>query len=158
MQLTMFTDYGLRSLMYLAARPDKLCSVAEIAERYGVSRNHLVKVVHRLAQLGYIASSKGKGGGIKLACDPQSLRLGDLVRELEPNMDLVECFDRKTNTCRVVDGCTLKHYLYEARNSFIATLNKYSLADAVANQAMLRALSALPEPATGSGPKTTARQ
>ena len=108
MQLTIFTDYGLRSLMYLAAQPDKLCSVREIAEHYGISRNHLVKVVHRLAQLGYITSSKGKGGGIRLACKPDELRLGDLVLALEPNMYLVECFNREANTCTVVSVCTPK--------------------------------------------------
>ena len=90
MQLTVFTDYGLRSLMFLAAQPDKVCSVREISEHYGISRNHLVKVVHRLAQLGYISSSKGKGGGIRLACDAHKLKLGDLVRKLEPNMQIVE--------------------------------------------------------------------
>ncbi len=84
MQLTIFTDYGLRSLMFLAAQPDKVCSVREIADHYGISRNHLVKVVHRLAQLGYITSSKGKGGGIRLACDANKLKIGDLVRKLEP--------------------------------------------------------------------------
>src|SRR5690606_11812434 len=99
MQLTQFTDYGLRSLMYLAAQPEKLCSVREIAEHYAISRNHLVKVVHRLAQLGYVTSSKGKGGGIRLACKPQELRLGDLVLALEPNMHLVDCFNYETNNC-----------------------------------------------------------
>lgn len=130
MQLTSFTDYGLRSLMYLAARPQNLCSVREISEHYGISRNHLVKVVHRLAQLGHIESSKGKGGGIKLACDPKSLMLGELVKQLEPHMFLVECFDEKTNTCQITVSCQLKHYLYEARVAFLDSLNRYTLADA----------------------------
>jgi Rrf2 family nitric oxide-sensitive transcriptional repressor len=138
MQLTVFTDYGLRSLMYLAANPDRLCSVKEIAEHYGISRNHLVKVVHRLAQLEYIASSKGKGGGIKLARDPAALKLGDLVRVLEPNMNVVECFDRETNTCRIVSACQLKHYLSDASQAFIDTLNRHSLADVVKNRDLFR--------------------
>ncbi len=134
MQLTIFTDYGLRSLMYLAAQPDKLCSVREIAEHYGISRNHLVKVVHRLAQLGYITSSKGKGGGIRLAHEPEALRLGDVVRTLEPHMNLVECFNLKTNTCTVVSGCTLKHFLADANKTFIDTLNEHTLNDTVSNK------------------------
>lgn len=134
MQLTQFTDYGLRSLMYLAAQPEKRCSVREIAEHYGISRNHLVKVVHRLAQLGYVTSSKGKGGGIRLACEPETLPLGDLVLALEPTMHLVECFNRETNTCTVVSACRLKHFLADANTSFLQALNRHTLADAVANK------------------------
>lgn len=129
MQLTNFTDYGLRSLMYLANQKNKVCNVKEISEYYGISRNHLVKVVHRLGQLGYIISSKGKGGGIRLACDPHNLKLGYLIKQLEPNMHLVECFNQKKNTCKIVNFCKLKHYLYEANQSFIKTLNNYTLAD-----------------------------
>jgi Rrf2 family nitric oxide-sensitive transcriptional repressor len=131
MQLTSFTDYGLRSLMYLAAHPDKLCSVREIAEYYGISRNHLVKVVHRLSQLGYIESSKGKGGGIKLAHAPADLKIGDLIRALEPGMNLVECFDPDTNTCNITNDCQLKHFLFEANSVFIEALNRHTLADTV---------------------------
>lgn len=131
MQLTIFTDYGLRSLMYLASRPDKQCSVREIAEYYGISRNHLVKVVHRLGQLGYILSSKGKGGGIRLAINPNELKLGDLIQKLEPNMHIVECFSKELNKCKITNSCKLKHYLYEANMAFIKTLNNYSLNDTV---------------------------
>ncbi len=131
MQLTSFTDYGLRSLMYLAAQPEKLCSVREIAEHYDISRNHLVKVVHRLSQLGYIHSTKGKGGGIKLAHDPATLKIGDLIRALEPGLGLVECFDPETNTCKITNICQLKHYLFEANTEFVATLNRHTLADTV---------------------------
>lgn len=134
MQLTQFTDYGLRSLMYLAAQEGELCSVREIAEHYGISRNHLVKVIHRLAQLGYVASSKGKGGGIRLACEPETLRIGDLVQALEPNMHLVECFNRETNTCKVVKACALKHFLADAQKAFLASLNQHTLAEAIASK------------------------
>ncbi len=139
MQLTIFTDYGLRSLMYLAAHRDRMCSVREVAEHYGISRHHLVKVVHRLGQLGYIDSAKGKGGGIQLACDAKKLKLGDLVRALEPNMDMVECFNRDTNTCRITNACQLKHYLFEAQRSFVDTLNRYTLADTVKNEGLFTA-------------------
>lgn len=140
MQLTIFTDFGLRSLMYLAAQPERVCSVREISEHYGISRNHLVKVVHRLVQLGLIRSKKGKGGGIQLAKSPDSFRLGELVRQLEPNMDLVECFNQYSNTCKVVSACQLKHYLFEAKESFIQTLNRYTLSDAVKNKRLFLAV------------------
>lgn len=136
MQLTIFTDYGLRSLMYLAAHPDRRCSVREIAEHYGISRNHLVKVVHRLAQLGYIDSSKGKGGGIKMAQPADALKLGDLVRSLEPNMDIVECFNKDTNTCRIASTCQLKHYLFDAKQAFLTSLDKHTLADTVRDKSL----------------------
>jgi len=144
MQLTIFTDYGLRSLMYLAAQPDRICSVREISEHYGISRNHLVKVVHRLAQLGLIHSRKGKGGGIQLANCPEKFLLGNLIRQLEPNMNLVECFNQNTNTCKVVSACQLKYYLFEANESFIQTLNRHTLADAVTNKTLFLAVS-MPE-------------
>lgn len=148
MQLTTFTDYGLRALMYLAAEPDRLCSVRELAEHYGISRNHLVKVVHKLSQLGYIASHKGKGGGIRLARDPAELNLGDMIRSLEPNMDIVECFDKETNTCKVTNTCHLKHFLYDANQAFIESLSQHTLADAVPDKTLflqpLRPDSVLP--------------
>ncbi len=136
MQLTIFTDYGLRTLMFLAAHRDRLCSVREIAEKYGISYNHLVKVVHRLGQLGYIETMKGKGGGIRLAREPDTLKLGDLVKTLEPSMDIVECFNRDTNTCRVTESCQLKHYLFDAQRAFLAKLNSHSLADTLKNRGL----------------------
>lgn len=143
MQLTRFTDYGLRCLMYLAARPGSLSSVKEISGHYGISRNHLVKVVHRLSQLGYIESSKGKGGGIRLARGMNDLRLGDLINQLEPNMFIVECFDAKTNSCRITDSCRLKHYLFDAAKAFTDSLNRHTLGDAVENaDALLAELGA----------------
>lgn len=132
MHLTSFTDYGLRTLMYVAAHPEKTASVKEIAGHYGISRNHLVKVVHRLAQLGYVETSKGRGGGIRLSENAEKLRLGDMISALEPDLNMVECFDPETNTCRITDSCQLKHYLFEATRSFIDTMNRHTLGDAVA--------------------------
>lgn len=142
MQLTSFTDYGLRSLMYLAKHADRISSVKEIAEYYGISRHHLVKVVHRLGQLGYIETTKGKGGGIRLLRDAKKLRLGELIVALEPGMVIVECFDKATNTCRIADSCQLKRYLREAYKAFIETLNRYSLADAMKHPNLFSELSA----------------
>lgn len=131
MQLTMFTDYGLRTLMFLASNQSRLCNVKEIAEHFNISRNHLVKVVHKLAQLEYINTTKGKGGGIMLNLKPASVRLGDLVRALEPNMNLVECFDKKTNTCLMINTCKLKHRLMNANHAFIDSLNESTLEDII---------------------------
>lgn len=136
MQLTVFTDYGLRCLMYLAAHPERRCSVREIAEYYEISRNHLVKVVHRLSQLGYISSNKGKGGGIKIARPADELKLGDLVHALEPNMEIVECFNKHTNTCRIAAACQLKHYLFDAKKAFLISLNSRTLADTIKNKSL----------------------
>jgi len=136
MQLTMFTDYALRSLIFLAKRPKELASVKEIAAYYGISRNHLVKVIHRMVTLGLIASSKGRGGGVKLIGKPEDMRLGDIVQKIE-NMEMVECFNKDTNTCRISDVCQLKHFLFEATQNFIQTLNEYTLADAAKDVPML---------------------
>ncbi len=130
MQLTTFTDYGLRTLMYLQANPQESFSVKQIAEYFDISRNHLVKVVHRLSQLAYIETSKGKGGGLKIAADSGKLRLGDLVTSLEPSMNMVECFDPDTNRCRMTSNCRLKRYLKTATWAYIDSLNQYTLADA----------------------------
>ncbi len=134
MQLTIFTDYGLRTLMFLTAHRDRLCNVREIADHYGISYHHLVKVVHRLSQIGYVESVKGKGGGIRLAQGAEALRLGDLVKTLEPNMDIVECFNRDTNTCRITGSCQLKHYLFDAKQAFVNALNQHTLGDTVAHK------------------------
>ncbi len=129
MQLTAFTDYSLRTLMYLTARPDTLSTISDISDYYGISRNHLVKVVHRLSQLSYIETTRGKGGGIKISPQTKKLRLGDVITTLEPDMRIAECFDVKTNTCKITGACKLKHFLSEANQSFINTLNAYTLAD-----------------------------
>ncbi|EAA26423.1 Rrf2 family transcriptional regulator [Rickettsia sibirica] len=131
MQLTSVTDYGLRSLIYLASKPERICSVKEISEYHNISLNHLIKVIHRLAQLGYINSSKGKGGGIKLAFSPSSMKLGDIIEKLEPNMDIVECFNKNTNSCKITNSCQFKHFIKEASEAFIKTLNNYTLEDAM---------------------------
>lgn len=136
MQLTSFTDYGLRTLIYLAAFPDRRCSVKEISEYFDISRNHLVKVVHRMGTLGYIKSTKGRGGGLSLETATLSLPLGDLIQNLEPNMDIVECFNREKNRCRITDDCRLKHFLYEANTAFLASLNTRTLADCLLEDAV----------------------
>ncbi len=138
MQFTRFTDYSMRTLMYLSVHRDRRCTVKEISDAFGISLNHTVKIVHNLVKLGYVESAKGRGGGVWLALDPEKIRLGKLVVELEPNFDLVECFDRENNTCRIVATCGLKGILKEARDSFLNTLAGYSLADTVTEPAQFR--------------------
>lgn len=127
MQITNFTDYSLRTLLYLAAQGD--ANVKGIADYYGISRNHLVKVVHRLNQLGYVATTRGKGGGISIAPHAREVRLGDLIEQLEPHMNLVECFDPATDGCRVSPRCRVKGILKRASANFLATLNEVTLSD-----------------------------
>lgn len=128
MRLTQFSDYSLRLLVYLAERPDISCTVREIAEWYGISRHHLIKVAHNLAKLGFVASSKGQGGGLRLAKPATDISLADVVRRTEPDFNIVECFDMTTNTCRIARGCGLKHVLRGAANSFMAHLESHTLA------------------------------
>ena len=108
MRLTLFSDYSLRLLLYLAAHQDRTVALAEVAGAYGVSQNHLVKVVQKLVARGFVESARGRGGGLRLACPPEAINIGALVRMTEPDMDLVECFERRTNTCPIEPACGLK--------------------------------------------------
>ncbi len=129
MQLTRFTDYALRTLIYVGAHPDRRCTIAEIARAYGVSRNHLMKVVNRLASVGYIETVRGKGGGMRLARAPRSIRIGEAVRLMEERIDIVECFNDAHQDCPLLPGCRLRAVLMEARRSFLAVLDRQTLAD-----------------------------
>ncbi|MCK6524501.1 Rrf2 family transcriptional regulator [Myxococcota bacterium] len=140
MQLTWFTDYGLRLLLYAAAHPGRRVTVAEVAEAYGISRDHLMKVSQRLNQVGMIHATRGRGGGVQLAVDPATVRLGAVVRAMEPDMNLVECFDPATNTCRIAPACRLKGALMRARRAFLASLDELTLAEVVGDVDALRAL------------------
>jgi Rrf2 family nitric oxide-sensitive transcriptional repressor len=135
MQLSLHADYALRVLLYLGAHPGRVVSTREISDAYGISRNHLVRVVQTLGEHGYADVAPGRFGGVTLAREPQMIRLGDLVRDAEPNLQLVECFNRETNTCPIVRVCELKSVLHEAMDSFIATLNRYTLQDLLARGA-----------------------
>jgi Rrf2 family nitric oxide-sensitive transcriptional repressor len=131
MQLTQFTDLSLRLLIYLARLPEPgMATIAEIADYHQISRNHLVKVANSLANQGFIISTRGKGGGIQLARPAYTIGVGDVVRQTEQNMNLVECFDMPNNQCRLIRNCFLKATLYEAQRAFMAVLDKYTLADA----------------------------
>ena len=131
MQLTHFTDYSLRTLIYLGAHPDRLCTIAEIAEVYGVSVNHLMKVVSRLATRGYVETVRGKGGGLRLARSARLINLGEVVRDMEERFDIVECFDAARQDCPLLPACALKSILNDARRNFLATIDRHTLQEVI---------------------------
>jgi len=127
-QLTRFTDYGLRALIYLASLPEgKMTSITEVTNVYGVSRNHMVKIINQLSRAGLINAVRGKNGGIRLGRDPATIRISDVLRELEP-LTLVNC-DR--DMCHITSACRLKQALHQAVQSFLQELDSYTLADMV---------------------------
>lgn len=141
MRLTVYTDYSLRMLMYLAVKGDGgPATIAEVADAYGISKAHLNKVAHRLGLAGYVVTTRGKGGGLRLARAAEEIGLGDVIRRVEPDMALVPCFEPVHAPCPIVPACGLRGALYEARQAFLAVLDRYSLADLVRRRAELGAL------------------
>ncbi len=131
MRLTLYTDYSLRVLIYLALEKDELVTISELADFYKISRNHLVKVVHNLGLSGFILTTRGKHGGIRLARSPDEIIIGEVVRETEPDLNLLECFNPVEDKCVITRSCGLKAVLLDARNTFIGTLDQYTLADII---------------------------
>jgi Rrf2 family nitric oxide-sensitive transcriptional repressor len=129
MQLTAYTDYALRVLIYLAVHEARWVTIAEMATTYGISKNHLMKIVHQLGQEGFIETLRGRGGGVRLAHPPDRLSLGEIVRQTEPHFHVVECFHAPTNRCPITPACGLASALGEARDAFLAVLDRYTLAD-----------------------------
>lgn len=132
MQLNSFTDYSLRVLIYAAVRGGERCLTSDVASAFGVSRHHVVKVVHRLQALGYLETTRGRTGGFRLAQAPGEIRVGDVVRRTEGTLALVECFAREQNTCPLAPACGLKGALRDAFDAFFDTLDRSTLADLVA--------------------------
>lgn len=129
MKLTRYTDYSLRVLMHLAARPERLSSISEIARCYRISQNHLMKVVHDLRKAGYVTAVRGRSGGIRLGRPAEEINVGDVVRHTEEGFDLVNC-----GSCIIAPACGLTGVLAEALTAFMRTLDGYTLADLVANR------------------------
>jgi Rrf2 family transcriptional regulator, nitric oxide-sensitive transcriptional repressor len=128
-RLTLYTDYSLRVLLYLAFKPDGAATITEIADFYKISRNHLVKVVHNLGIHEFIITSRGKHGGIRLARPAEKILISEVVKKTEPDMDLLECFNPETDQCAISPTCRLKSMLYEGRSAFMAVLEQSTLAD-----------------------------
>jgi Rrf2 family nitric oxide-sensitive transcriptional repressor len=117
--------------VYLASHPERVVSTQEVSEAYGISKNHLVRVVQTLGRHGFIEVRPGRAGGIILARAAEDISLGEVFRVAEPDFHLVECFDRDKNTCPIAPACGLKGMLYEAREAFLGVLDKYTVADVV---------------------------
>lgn len=131
MQLSKFTDYSLRVLIYTAAKhPDKV-SISELAEAYGISRNHLVKVVNQLANLGYLDTTRGRGGGVLLGQPAGDIVIGDVIEAVEPGFNMAECFQLGSNHCRLTPVCRLKGIMNDAKTAFLRELSRHTLADVV---------------------------
>lgn len=143
MQLTLHTDYALRVLVYLAQRQDTLVTISELAEFYKISRNHLVKVVHHLANDNFILTTRGKHGGMRLARAPELISIGEVVRRMEPNFDIVECFGAANQRCVISSVCSLKEVLRHAGNEFLAVLDNYTLAEAITPSPQVEQLFAI---------------
>jgi len=140
MQLTAYTDYALRVLIYLAVHEERWVTIAEMATAYGISKNHLMKIVHQLGQEEFIETLRGRRGGLRLAHPPDHLYLGEIVRKTEPHFHVVECFHAPTNRCPITPGCRLASALGEARDAFLAVLDRYTLADIIQEKQALAQL------------------
>lgn len=137
-QLTLYTDYSLRMLLYLGVMES--ATIAEVAERFQISRNHLVKVAHNLTRKGYVHAMRGRTGGIRLAMRPEDISIGQVVRDMEPHLNLVECFDSRSPWCVILPECILKNVLVQAEQAFLGVLNDHTLADLLQNKERLRPL------------------
>lgn len=140
MRLTRHTDNALRCLTYLAIHTDRVVTSTEIARRMVMSEDHLAKVVGRLAALGYVDTQRGRSGGVRLARPAADIRIGDVVRETEDNLCLVECFNPETNQCPIAPACGLAGALDLALRAFMAVLDAVTLADLVREPRQLEAL------------------
>lgn len=140
MQLTTFSDYALRVLVYLGLQQDRLATIAEIAHAYKISENHLMKVVHHLAQQGYVETLRGKGGGLRLAHPPEQIGIGRVIRSTEGETSLLECLDAQQIICCIQPSCRLMGILQEASTAMFAVFDKYTLADLLQSKATLNQL------------------
>lgn len=151
MRLTTYTDYTLRTLMYLAANCDRVVTIAEIARIYGISEAHLTKVVHQLGLAGEVETTRGRRGGLRLGKLPENINLGDVVRRTEADLELVPCF-REPGVCVIGGTCVLEYALHEALDAFLAVLDRYSLADLIApGHPATRFLQVPPGPLVAAG-------
>lgn len=141
MRLTRYTDYAMRVLLYLGARPDRLCSIAEIAQAYGISQNHLMKVVSDLVNAGYLVSVRGRFGGVRLARAPAEINVGAVIRHTEDGFDLADC-----GACIIAPACGLTGALHQALAAFMAVLDGYTLEALLSRRVDLIGLFGLPPP------------
>lgn len=162
MRLTVYSDYALRVLIYLGQHPDGRCTIADIAAAYGISRNHLMKVVHHLARRGDVASVRGRGGGIRLARPPPAVNVGAIVRATERDQRSPDCLAQRGGECRIEATCSLKGAFARAAEAFFTELDQLTLADLLRSERCLErragaASAAVPAIlARAAGPPATA--
>ncbi|WNF38281.1 Rrf2 family transcriptional regulator [Bacillaceae bacterium IKA-2] len=141
MHLTTFTDYSLRVLLFLGNQPEnKLSSTKEISSIYNISNHHVSKIVFELGKLKLITTVRGRNGGIKLAKQPSEINIGSVIQQTEENLDIVECFNQKTNACIISEACKLKHVFNEALAAYLQVLSSYTLEDILSNKDELNSI------------------
>lgn len=141
MRLTLYTDFSLRILIYLGAKQrEELTTIQDISNAYGISKNHLMKVSHELGKAGYIETVRGRGGGIRLALKPEEINIGEVVRRMEDDFYLVECFNPSGGSCPISPVCGLKGVLGRALQAYLQVLSEYTLQDLLINRDDLRAI------------------
>ena len=143
MRLTQHSNYAMRLLMYCALKPGQPVRLAEIAEAYDISCHHLNKIAQRLAHVGAIHAIRGRNGGIRLAKDPKDINVGDILRQTEENLVIVECFSEKTNTCPIISECKFRTLLQDALAAFLKVLDAHTLEDLIAHPDCLKSLLGL---------------
>jgi len=142
MRVTLHSDYALRLLMYLAVARERRASAEDVAQAYGLSRNHLMKVAQGLVRAGFVESTRGRGGGLELAMDADKINIGAVIRAMEQDLALVECMGEH-NACVIAGACRLKGVMQEALRAWLAVLDKYTLADLVQRPAPIRRMLAV---------------
>lgn len=146
MRLTMHTDYALRLLIQLGVNTDRLVTVSETARTYGVSKNHMMKVAHRLCLEGFVKTVRGNGGGLRLAKHPSDINVGDVVRKIESDFSIVGCFEPRAEFCRISSACMLRSALQRAMAAFHQILDEYSLQDLIVTKPLLEELFSSSKP------------
>ncbi|WP_181350812.1 Rrf2 family transcriptional regulator [Thalassobacillus sp. CUG 92003] len=141
MRLKKYTDYALRVLIYVGSKPEgELSSIKEISDVFNVSENHLGKVVNQLNKHNLVETIRGRAGGIRMAKNPAFINVGSVVRKMEDDFTILECFDADTNACVITVSCKLKHVLGDALQAFLGVLDQYTLEDLLENRLELQAL------------------
>ncbi len=140
MRLTLHTDYALRVLMYVAVKGQTLSTIPEIVERFDIPKGHVMKVVHHLAQKGYLHTIRGKRGGMQLARKPNQIVIGTVVRDMEQELGVLGCLQNARGYCRIEECCLLRNALRDAMNAFLATLDRYTLQDLIRPRDLARLL------------------
>lgn len=158
MRMTQFSNFAIRVLMYAGLNDDRLSAVPEMARAYGVSYDHLKKAAAELCRLGYLETVRGRAGGFRLSKPPQDIRIGEVIRQTEGKVILVECFDEATNTCPLPEVCVLRTALQEALAAFFTALDRYTLADLLRAPQQLSSLLGLAPASALEGAEGGARR